>query len=171
VGVSTSTVRSGRTVALRVNGAPVSVRAAPARSLLEVLRVELGLTGTKYGCGEGECGACTVLVAGEPVRACQLPVGGLDGAEVVTVEGLRVDGRLSPVQRAFAEVGGFQCGFCTPGMVVGTTALLRRNPAPSESDVRAALDGHLCRCCGYVRILAAVRRASELARAGGSGGP
>lgn len=148
-----------------MNGERRTARRTPERSLLELLRVELGLTGAKYGCGEGECGACTVLLGGEPVRACQIALGGLDGADVVTVEGLRAGGRLSPVQRAFAEAGAFQCGFCTPGMIVAATALLRRNANPSETQVRAALNGHLCRCCGYVRILAAVRRASELSGA------
>ncbi len=159
-------LRTGPAVDLEVNGAPVSAPRRPERTLLQLLRIELGLTGTKLGCGEGECGACTVLLDGEPVRACQVAVDGLDGVRVVTVEGLRRDGRLSPVQAAFAELGAFQCGYCTPGMVVSATALLRRRPHPSEAEVRAALTGNLCRCCGYPRILAAVQRAAELAEAG-----
>ncbi|HYA10853.1 MAG TPA: (2Fe-2S)-binding protein [Thermoplasmata archaeon] len=155
-------LRTGPTVELRVNGAPARFPRNPERSLLHVLRLELGLTGTKYGCGEGECGACTVLLDGHPVRSCQVQVVDLDGASVVTVEGLRQGGRLNEVQRAFAELGAFQCGFCTPGMVVSATALLRENPRPTDAEIRSALDGNVCRCCGYSRILAAVRRASEL---------
>ncbi len=134
------------------------------RSLLSILRDELGLTGTKYGCGEGQCGACTVLVAGEPVRACQLSVEEVGARPVLTVEGLAPDTTLNPVQRAFAELGAFQCGFCTPGMVMTATALLRRNPAPSEAEIRSALETNVCRCGGYARILRAVERAAELAR-------
>ncbi len=149
---------------LRVNGDRRPVRSAPGRPLLEVLREELDLTGTKYGCGEGECGACTVLVAGLPVRSCQVRLGEVGDRDVTTVEGLARDGALSPVQRAFLEVGAFQCGFCTPGMLVAATALLRARPAPSRAEAADALEGNLCRCGGYGRILAAVARAAELAR-------
>ncbi len=152
----------GRGVRLKVNGRAVVLPRSPERSLLQSLRVEMDLTGTKYGCGEGECGACMVLLNGRPVRACQTSVRDLEGAEVTTIEGLAKDGRLSPVQRAFAEVGAFQCGYCTPGMVISTTALLRKDPHPSDAEVREALEGNLCRCCGYGRILRAVQRASEL---------
>jgi aerobic carbon-monoxide dehydrogenase small subunit len=133
--------------------------------LLAVLREELGLTGTKYGCGEGECGACTVLLDGAPVHACQIPVAEAAGKEVTTVEGLSEGGTLNPVQRAFLEVGAYQCGYCTPGMVVRATALLRANPSPSRDEIAAALEGNLCRCCGYLRILAAVERAATIAGA------
>jgi len=145
-----------------VNGQPTRVTRSPERSLLELLRFELNLVGTKYGCGEGECGACTVLIDGNPMRSCQVHTSELDGVHVVTVEGLATGGSLNPVQRAFVELGAFQCGFCTPGMVVRATALLRRNPHPSESEVREELEGNVCRCCGYARILSAVLRASEI---------
>lgn len=156
-------LRTGPTIEVRLNGASIRLARNPERSLLYALRFELGLTGTKYGCGEGECGACTVLLEGIPVRSCQVTVDQLEGASVVTVEGLATGGRPNAVQRAFAELGAFQCGFCTPGMVVSATALLRTNPRPSNAEIRAALEGNLCRCCGYTRILAAVRRASALA--------
>jgi aerobic-type carbon monoxide dehydrogenase small subunit (CoxS/CutS family) len=149
------------TLRLTINGKVTEVPRAPDRKLLEVLRIELGLTGAKYGCGEGECAACTVLLDEVPVLACQTPIGQAEGRKVTTVEGLAVHGRLNPAQRAFAELGAFQCGYCTPGMVVGATALLRSNPHPSEEQIREALNGHLCRCGGYTRILRAVRRAAE----------
>ena len=154
-----------RPARLRVNGAIRPVRAAPAdRSLLAVLRYELDLTGTKYGCGEGQCGACTVLVDGAPVLACQVPLADALGREVTTIEGLAADGALTPVQRAFAELGAFQCGYCTPGMVVAATALLRSQPRPSREEIATALDRHVCRCCGYRRILDAVERAAAVLR-------
>lgn len=154
---------ASREVRVKVNGSVRSARRDPDRSLLAFLRNDLGLTGTKYGCGEGECGACTVLLDGDPVRACQVRIGEVGERAVTTVEGLAKDGVLNPVQRAFAEIGAFQCGFCTPGMVVSATALLRTNRSPSRVEIRKALEGNLCRCCGYTRILRAVERASELA--------
>lgn len=153
-------------VLLTVNGTEHEIDLDPDRSLLSVLRNDLGLTGAKYGCGEGECGSCTVLVSGEPARACQVRVGEVGPREVTTVEGLSKGGALNVVQRAFVEVGAFQCGFCTPGMVVRATALLRQNANPSVAETRAALEGNLCRCCGYVGILNAVRQAAELLREG-----
>ena len=141
------------------------------RSLLYVLREELGLTGTKYGCGEGECGACKVLVDGVAVRACMTPIGEVVGRSVTTIEGLADEGGLHPVQQAFAETGAFQCGFCIPGMIIAAASLLNRTPRPSEGEIRAALDGNLCRCGGYLRIIAAVRRASELATGTDGGSP
>jgi aerobic-type carbon monoxide dehydrogenase small subunit (CoxS/CutS family) len=134
----------------------------PDRHLLYVLREELGLTGTKYGCGEGECGACKVLVDGVAVRSCQTPLGEVVGRSITTIEGLAHGEKLHPVQQAFVEAGAFQCGFCTPGMIVATASLLARTPEPSDAEIRAALDGNLCRCGGYLRILDAVHRASRL---------
>jgi len=154
---------SDPTIPLRVNGRAEAVPLLPERSLLAALRYDLGLTGSKYGCGEGECGACTVLLDGAAVRACQIPLAEVGDRDVVTIEGLAApSGELSPVQRAFAEVGAFQCGFCTPGMVVAATALLARKSAPSREEIEAALEGNLCRCGGYLRILKAVERATAL---------
>jgi len=151
---------------LRVNGAAVAIPRQPARPLLAVLRNDLGFTGTKYGCGEGQCGSCTVLVDGLPVHSCQIMADEVVGKDITTVEGLARDGRLTPVQQAFAELGAFQCGYCTPGMIVRATALLRTNPSPTRDEIAAALEGNLCRCGGYVRILDAVERAAVLAREG-----
>ena len=154
-----------------VNGARCAVKGGPESSLLQLLRDELGLTGTKYGCGEGSCGACTVLVDGEAARACQLRTGEVEGRAVTTIEGLARDRRLSPVQRAFAQLGAMQCGYCTPGMVLAATALLASAPDPSEAEVRTALAENICRCGAYPRILAAVRLAAELARDPDSSAP
>ncbi len=151
---------------LLVNGSERAVSLARERSLLYVLREELGLTAAKYGCGEGECGACTVLVDGRAVHACKLPVREAVGHAVVTVEGLGGDGALHPVQRAFVEAEALQCGFCTPGMVASAVALLDGNPDPSEAEIRASLAGNLCRCGTYPRIVEAVRRAAAALRSG-----
>jgi len=156
--------RTGQEIRFRLNGVERSVPLRPDRNLLYVVREELGLTGTKYGCGEGECGACKVLVDGVATRACKTPIGEVAGRSVTTIEGLANGLDLHPVQRAFLEAGAFQCGFCTPGMIIATVSLLQRVPAPNESEVRAAMDGNLCRCGGYLRILEAVERASRLAR-------
>jgi aerobic carbon-monoxide dehydrogenase small subunit len=142
-------------IVFTLNGARVSARAHPLKRLLDVLREDCGLTGTKEGCGEGECGACTVLVDGAAVNSCLVPVAQVAGATVVTVEGLR--GR-HPLQRAFAEHGGTQCGICTPGMIMAAAAL---GPNPSLDDVRTGLTGNLCRCTGYEGIYRAIRAASE----------
>jgi aerobic-type carbon monoxide dehydrogenase small subunit (CoxS/CutS family) len=147
---------------LRVNETEHAIDLDPERSLLYVLREELGLTGTKYGCGEGECGACKVLLDGVAVRACKTPVGEAVGRSITTIEGLSVGDRLHPVQQGFLDAGAFQCGFCTPGMILATVSLLRQNPHPRDEEVRAALEGNLCRCGGYLRILDAVQRASRL---------
>ena len=144
---------------LTVNGVDTSVDSAPLTSLLDVLREELGITSPKAGCQQGGCGACTVLVDGEPRRSCLLAVGALDGAEVTTVEGLGTPELLSPVQAAFHEHYGSQCGFCTPGFLVATHALLERTSNASREDIQEALSGHVCRCTGYVKILAAVEAA------------
>ena len=144
---------------LRVNGTPYKVVTHPMARLLDVLRNELRLTGTKEGCGEGECGACNVLMNGELVNSCLIPVGQADGAEIGTVEGLENDDRLHAVQQAFLECGGAQCGMCTPGMLVASAHLLRKNPKPDLLAIRERLNGNLCRCTGYIRIFEAVERA------------
>jgi len=128
--------------------------------LLDVLRVHLGLTGTKEGCGEGECGACSVLIDGELANSCLVPILQVAGSEVTTIEGLARDGRLDPIQEAFALSGGAQCGICTPGMIMASYHLLRRNPKPADEEIREALAGNLCRCTGYQKIFDAVRQAS-----------
>jgi carbon-monoxide dehydrogenase small subunit len=145
---------------LSVNGAPRTVTAHPFARLLDVIRDQLGLTGTKEGCGEGECGACAVLLDGRVVNSCLVPAVQAQGAELVTVEGLARDGELSPLQAAFLKHNAAQCGFCTPGMLVAATDLLRRCPAPGDAEARAGLSGNLCRCTGYVKIIDAVREAA-----------
>ncbi len=146
----------------KVNGRTVAVRAPAGRRLLDVLREDLGLIGAKESCGEGECGACTVIVDDEPVVSCILPAGQLpDGTEILTVEGIEKKraGRL--IQQAFIEVGAVQCGFCIPGMIVSSYALLAKNPKPTVQDIRAALAGNLCRCTGYAKIIQAVKLAAS----------
>ena len=148
-------------LSLSVNGRPVEIAVEPQQTLLDVLRDTLGLMGTKEACGTGDCGACTVLVGGEPVCSCLLLAVEAEGQEVTTVEGLATDGELHPVQRAFIEHGALQCGFCTPGMLLSTVALLARNARPTEDEIREALAGNLCRCTGYDKIVRAVRAAAE----------
>ena len=145
---------------LTVNGDPYRRETAPDATLLSFLRDDLGLTGTKWGCKTGDCGACTVLVGGEPVVSCLQLAQQVRGSEVTTVEGLERGGDLGDVQAAFVTKGAAQCGFCTPGMIVAAEALLRRNPAPSEPEVRDALAGNLCRCTGYNKIVDAVLEAA-----------
>ena len=149
-------------VRLIVNGAAHAVRVPARRLLSDCLRHDLRLTGTHVGCEHGVCGACTVLLAGRPVRSCLLLAVSVDGEEITTVEGLS-NGRLSPVQQAFEDCHGLQCGFCTPGFLTTITAALRENPRPSEDDAREMIAGNLCRCTGYQNIVAAVLRAAELA--------
>jgi aerobic carbon-monoxide dehydrogenase small subunit len=156
---------------LRVNGIDHPLSLERDRSLLYVLREELGLTGTKYGCGEGECGACKVLVDGIAVRSCKTPVGEAVGRSVTTIEGIAPGDRLHPVQQAFIEAGAFQCGFCTPGMIIAAVSLLAHNHHPSEEELRAAMDGNLCRCGGYLRIIDAIERASRRSSGAGEGTP
>ncbi len=139
-----------------LNGTPTVVRTDGDRTLLWVLRTDLGLTGAKYGCGEGLCGACTVIVDGKAVRSCSVPVASVDGTEVLTIEGLGRDGTLHPLQRAFAEHGGFQCGYCTPGMIMNAWALLRANPDATREEIVRGMDDNLCRCGAHTRILDAV---------------
>jgi carbon-monoxide dehydrogenase small subunit len=154
-----------------LNGVPVSLDVDPSRPLLDVLRGDLGLTGTKQGCDhEGECGACTVLVDGEPVRSCLTPMGKVAGRRVLTVEGLGEHSRLHPLQGAFIEVGAVQCGYCTPGILMSAKALLDREPNPSREQIIEALAGNLCRCTGYSRIVQAVELAAARMR-GDSGLP
>jgi aerobic-type carbon monoxide dehydrogenase small subunit (CoxS/CutS family) len=148
------------TVRLTVNGQARTVTTDPQRPLLDVLREDLGLTGTKYGCGEGHCGACTVLINGKRAFACLTPAADLDNKTILTIEGLAVGEKLHPVQEAFLAENGFQCGFCTPGLILATVALLNERPEPTDAQLLKWLDGHLCRCCGYPRILNAVRRAA-----------
>jgi aerobic-type carbon monoxide dehydrogenase small subunit (CoxS/CutS family) len=144
-----------------VNGASYQVASEPDRPLLGVLRDELDLTGTKYGCGEGQCGACTVLIEGRSARSCLTRLSSVAGKRVTTIEGLAVDGKLHPVQAAFLKAGALQCGYCTPGMILAVVGLLEGNPHPSEAEIKQALEGNLCRCGTYPRIVAAVREASH----------
>jgi aerobic carbon-monoxide dehydrogenase small subunit len=148
-------------VRFTLNGRPAAVDAPPAARLLDVLRGALGLTGTKEGCGEGECGSCTVLLDGAPVNACLVLFGQVEGRTVTTVEGLGDPAHLSPLQEAFVKEGGAQCGICTPGFLVSAEALLAAIPQPGETDIREALAGNLCRCTGYQRIVEAVRAAAK----------
>jgi aerobic-type carbon monoxide dehydrogenase small subunit (CoxS/CutS family) len=148
------------TIQFTVNGRPRKVETQPDRPLLEVLREDLGLTGTKYGCGEGQCRACTVLIGRQPALSCITPVKSAQGTAITTIEGLAEGGRLHRVQQAFADEGAMQCGYCTPGMIMQTAALLERHPKPTRAQIASALDGNICRCCGYPRIAAAVSRAS-----------
>jgi aerobic-type carbon monoxide dehydrogenase small subunit (CoxS/CutS family) len=145
---------------LRVNGAPVRLDVDEDMSLLGVLRGPLGLTGSKYGCGEGECGACTVLVGGRAVRSCVILAGAACDKDVLTIEGLERDGELHPLQQAFLDAGAFQCGYCTPGMIMSGLALLNSCPDPSDQQIAEALEGNICRCGGYRRIVHAVRQAA-----------
>ncbi|MBN1421089.1 MAG: (2Fe-2S)-binding protein [Planctomycetes bacterium] len=150
-----------RAIALKVNGRSRTVTTDPERPLLEVLREDLELTGTKYGCGEGQCGACTVLVDGKSAPSCVTAVGDVEGKEIVTIEGLASGGKLHPVQEAFLEEDAFQCGYCTPGMILEVKALLDEKPEPTDEEILSALNGHICRCCHYTKILKAVRRAAS----------
>ncbi len=158
-------------VSFLLNGTPVRVSGDPSRRLLDVLREDFGLVGTKESCGAGECGSCTVLLDGAPVNSCLVLIGSVEGREVTTIEGLSSREELHPVQRAFVEAGAVQCGFCTPGFVVTTAALLREEPDPSEEVVRRRLAGNICRCTGYVKILEAVKMAARLLRTTPQAGP
>ena len=142
-----------------LNGHDVEVQAMPMERLIDVLREQLRMTGTKEGCGEGECGACTILVDGRAVNSCLIPVVQAEGTEITTVEGIAKDSRLDPIQEAFITYGAAQCGICTPGFVVAARSLLDRNPNPSDREVREALSGNLCRCTGYQKIVEAVVKA------------
>ncbi len=148
------------TIRFRLNGRATEITVDPERMLLWVLRSDLGLTGTKYGCGEAHCGACTVLLNGQVTRSCLTPMSGLKGAEVTTIEALAPDGDLHPVQAAFVAHDAIQCGYCTPGMVLGAFGLLQRNPNPTTDEIIQGMEGHLCRCGTYGRIIQAVQEAA-----------
>jgi carbon-monoxide dehydrogenase small subunit len=151
-----------RIVQLTVNGEVCDLIVAPNRTLLEVLRDDLGLTGAKAGCGEGACGTCTVLLDGQPVRSCLTLAVEAQGKAITTIEGLAEGGELHPVQRAFVEHGAIQCGFCSPGMILVTKALLDENPHPTEQKAREAISGNVCRCTGYAKIVEAMLKAAEM---------
>ena len=151
---------------LQINGVSRRLDVDPERSLLSVLRDDLDLTGAKYGCGEGQCGACTVLVDDRPTRSCLTKVASVAGRPLITVEGLERSGQLHPVQKAFAEADAMQCGYCTPGMIMESVALLRRKADPAAPEIAHALEGHICRCGTYDRIVRAVRRAAEATKGG-----
>jgi carbon-monoxide dehydrogenase small subunit len=148
-------------ITLHVNGESYELAVEPQATLLDVLREHLGMTGTKEACGTGECGSCTVLLDGKPILSCLTLALDCQGREIITIEGLAKGEELSPVQQAFQDCGAIQCGFCTPGMVLSTTALLDNNPHPTEAEIRKALEGNLCRCTGYNKIIEAVNMAVE----------
>jgi len=149
------------TISFTVNGEKRTITTDPQRPLLDVLREELHLTGTKYGCGEGQCRACTVLLGGKSTISCMTPVMEADGETVVTIEGLSRDGKLHPVQEAFLAEGAFQCGYCTPGMIMGVVGLLNEKSKPTDADILARMQRHLCRCANYPTILKAIRKAGS----------
>lgn len=148
-------------VKFTLNGKPTEVNADSERMLLWVLRVDLALTGTKYGCGAAQCGACTVLVDDQPVRSCQTPLSEVQGKNVVTIEGLSKNGDLHPLQKAFMEHDALQCGYCTSGMIMNAYALLKQNPAPTEKQILGGMEGNLCRCGAHQRIVAAIQGAAQ----------
>lgn len=146
---------------LQINGTKYTSQADATTSLLQVLRDELDLTGSKYGCGEGQCGACTVLLNGKAVRSCQTPVGTVKDQPIITIEGLEKNGQLHPVQEAFLQVDVFQCGYCAPGMIMSAVALLKNNPKPTEQEIVNFMNGNMCRCGTYPRIVKAIKVASQ----------
>jgi aerobic-type carbon monoxide dehydrogenase small subunit (CoxS/CutS family) len=155
-----------RPVSFTLNGKPTRLTVDENRMLLWVLRDDLGLTGTKFSCGQAVCGACTVIVGNEAVRSCVTPIGDVEGKKVLTIEGLAADGRLHPIQDAFVKHAAFQCGYCTPGMILGAYALLLKNPKATRADIVKEMDGHLCRCGAHVRILQAVETAGAAMKGG-----
>lgn len=148
-------------IQLTVNGQPTEAAVDSNTTLLQFLREDLGLTGTKHGCGLGDCGACTVILDGKPVNSCLVLAVQARGREVITIEGLEEDGQLHPIQQAFVEKGAIQCGFCSPGMILSAKALLDENPKPTEVDIRTAISGNLCRCTGYQKIVEAIQEVSS----------
>ncbi len=155
-----------RTIRFKLNGEPKSLEIDRDRTLLWVLRTDFGLTGTKFGCLEGFCGACTVLVDNKPLRSCQLPAADIDKKEVLTIEGLAAGGKLHPLQAAFVEKDALQCGFCTPGMILTAYGLLLKNPSPSRKDIVDGMDENLCRCGAHTRIIQAIESAAQKMRGG-----
>ena len=151
-------------ISFTLNGKPASVESDPDRSLLEVLREDLKLTGTHYGCGEGACGACSILADGKRIFSCSTTIMEVAGKTITTIEGIADGNQLHPVQRAFLEEKAFQCAYCTSGMIMNSVALLKENPNPSDEEIRTTMNGNLCRCCIYPRIVSAIRRASALAK-------
>jgi aerobic-type carbon monoxide dehydrogenase small subunit (CoxS/CutS family) len=151
---------------LQVNGSKHKLTVDPTRSLLSVLRDDLDLTGSKYGCGEGRCGACTVVIDGKATRSCVTHVGDCAGKHITTIEGLERDGKLHPLQEAFIHCDAMQCGYCTAGMIMSSVALLSKNPTPSAADIVRSMDGNMCRCGTYPRIMAAIRQAAENGKGG-----
>ncbi|RLD18201.1 MAG: (2Fe-2S)-binding protein [Caldiserica bacterium] len=145
-------------VRFKLNGKWVDVEVSPLKTLLEVLRENFNLTGTKEGCGKGECGACTVILDGKAVNSCLIPISQVDGKEVITIEGITKNNELHPIQKAFIEEGAVQCGFCTPGFVMSVKALLDKKKKPSDEEIKEAIEGNLCRCTGYVKILKAIKK-------------
>jgi aerobic-type carbon monoxide dehydrogenase small subunit (CoxS/CutS family) len=150
-----------RVTELHVNGTKRRIDADSERTLLSVLRDDLDLTGTKYGCGEGQCGACTVLIDGQPAHSCRIKVGTAAGRQITTIEGLETNGKLHAVQEAFLEEGAMQCGYCTPGMIMAGVGLLRKNANPSPEEIVRSMQGNICRCGTYPRIVAAIQRAAK----------
>lgn len=150
-----------RTIKFVLNGQSCELQVKPWRTLLEMIREDLNLTGTKEGCGHGECGSCTVLMGGKTVNSCLVPALEAEGQEILTIEGLSEAGTLHPIQEAFVEHSGMQCGFCTPGMIISTKALLEKNPDPSEKQIREALAGNFCRCTGYTKIVESISAAAR----------
>ncbi|MBI4594777.1 MAG: (2Fe-2S)-binding protein [Candidatus Tectomicrobia bacterium] len=150
-----------REITVEINGEQFSLRVAPWRTLLDVLRNDLGLTGTKEGCGQGECGACTVLLNGKAVNSCLLLIGEVEGGKILTIEGLSQGEKLHPIQASFIKHGAVQCGFCTPGMILSAKALLDENPGPTQQEIKQAMIGNLCRCTGYQNIIQAILALSK----------
>jgi aerobic-type carbon monoxide dehydrogenase small subunit (CoxS/CutS family) len=157
------------TIKFKLNGKPLELKVDGERRLLWVLRSELSLTGTKYGCGEGICGACTVLINNKATRSCQVPVKEIKGKEVITIEGLAKNGRLHPLQKAFMDQNGLQCGFCTPGMILSAYSLLLEKPRPTEAEIIQGMNDNLCRCGAHVRIVQAIQSAAKEMRGGRKG--
>ena len=163
VNVETCSMRS-KPIKFVINGESVGIEVKPWRTLLEMIREDLKLTGTKEGCGHGECGSCTVIMGGKTVNSCLVPALEADGQEILTIEGLSEAGKLNPIQETFVERSGMQCGFCTPGMIISAKALLDRNPDPSDKEIREALAGNFCRCTGYTKIVESIGAAARALR-------